>query len=146
MATLETIAGLIAAMADGLSYLMELPEKIKKGVENSDKAPEVWVPKGKPSNQFGGSMFNQGDVKGPYNDVIITKRGDIVPVSPDDNILAFKGGGKDSSQKIDISIDFSGMQLVLQQASPDEARRFAGNMVDALRQQLTSELERKGLK
>jgi len=81
------------------------------------------------------------------DDVIITKRGDIVPVSPDDNIAAFKdsssmfsGGG------VNVSIDFSGMQLLINQATVEEAERFSEKLVDSFRNQLSLELERAGVR
>lgn len=108
------------------------------------------------AKETGGKVL---DFLNPFNDVIITKKGQVVPVSPDDNIVAFKSEtglfdppestaltpGKSSSQKvIKINADFRGMQWILQNGSKEEVERATETMVEAFRRQLVSELDAVG--
>ena len=98
--------------------------------------------------------------KNPFDDVIITKKGQVVPVSPDDNIVAFKDNtnlfdipeptaaltpGEGMTQKVfKINADFSGMQWILQNGTPQEIESATETMVEMFRRQLTSELDKVG--
>ena len=82
-------------------------------------------------------------------DVIITKRGEVIRTSPDDTIMAFKGlggGSERSPAPVNISVDFRGMQLNIQNATREEAERFGEDIVTTFRKQLSLEMERIGVK
>jgi len=88
------------------------------------------------------------------NDAIITKDGKIVQTAPDDNLIATKnnvmlGDMKEkSSGKVislgGITIDFSGMQIILQNGTKEEAANAGNTIVDTIRRTLQQELEAIG--
>lgn len=85
-----------------------------------------------------------GRPTGPQqNDAMITKDGKVTPLSPEDNIFAFKklsgqtGGG---AQIGTINLDFSGMTIQLPAATPEEAEAVGFSIVDTIRTQLNKEL------
>lgn len=96
------------------------------------------------------------------NDALITKRGEVVPLNPNDNVLAFQdklpridsdidhgkiiNRNKVNRNEFNISVDFTGMQVVLQQGTIEQAKVFSESLVSQFRGQLNKELERVGKK
>lgn len=152
METLNLIAGLLEAIADSIEFIMDIPDKIKEALEKEKHAQAVILEK------KNGQYYNANDVWAgtqfgtPINvpnqkvkDAIITKNGQVIQTDPNDNLYAFKGnpaGGKN----IKVDINFPGMQLVIQQATQEEANRFSDVIVNTFRSRLTWELERAGVK
>lgn len=87
--------------------------------------------------------------QGMVDDAIVTNDGKVIPINNQDDIIAYKPGGPIEGafkgRGINVNIDFKGMQIVLQQATPEEAQKFSESLVDNFRATLTRELERGGI-
>lgn len=97
--------------------------------------------------------FNKQNV----DDAIITPDGKVIETNPKDTLVAIKDRktsldglmrsvprDKDN-RSIDIKVDFSGMQIVVQEGGIQEGQDFAIGLVDTMRDALNGEIERFGL-
>lgn len=91
------------------------------------------------------------------NDAIITKNGEIIQTNPKDNLIATQNNISlkdipkndiNNKNKIitlgGIKIDFSGMQIILQKGTKEEAINTGKNIVETIRKTLQQELEAIG--
>ena len=140
----EAIATAVELIAAGIEKVVEGIKWLSKNIGGVlDKVGGVFSGIGK----FGGKAL---DFLNPFDDVIVTKDGKVVPVNPQDNIVAFKEGGPiakgGSGNPVSVNVDFRGMQLLVQNATTEEASRFSETLVEQFRSTLTLELERAGVK
>lgn len=102
-----------------------------------------------------GKFFTGGEQEEKVNDAIITKDGKIIRTSPQDTLIATKqpesilgspattATGKAVTVG-NITVDFSGMQIILKSGSQEEARGVGETIVQTIAEQLNTELERIG--
>lgn len=84
------------------------------------------------------------------DDAIITKKGEVIQTSPEDNILAFKkfpvmespgGGGVTIGE---LRLDFTGMNINVLGEDQEAGKKVGIDIVDIIRQRLNTELVRMG--
>lgn len=102
-----------------------------------------------------GGLF--GSKKKKVDDAIITPDGKVIETNPKDTLVAIKdrktslkGLMQDAprfedSRPIDIKIDFTGMQIVLQEGGVQEGQEVATGIVEEIRDALNAEMEKFGL-
>ena len=122
---------------------IELPLKaiafIYKGIADS-----ITVIKG--AGVAVGDFFTGGGNKKEekVKDAIIKPDGSVVRTDPADYLIATKTPGSITKDGSTFHIDFSGMNINIQQATQEEAVRFGQTIVDQIRMQLNRELESMG--
>jgi hypothetical protein len=138
LTTLETIAGLLTAIADTVEFLTT--GKTPGYIENAN-------PEDIKEDMLNRSLKRWGVVE----DAIITKDGKVIKTNPDDNIIATKTriepGLPETKTGIGgkvINLDFSGMQLIMQGATREETERVGNDLVGIIRNALSGEFEREG--
>ncbi len=77
-------------------------------------------------------------------DAIIKPSGEVIRTDPADYLIATKTPGAIAGAGKTINIDFTGMTLIIQQATREEAVRFGENIVDVIRDRLNRELVESG--
>ena len=182
----DLVASAIEAIGDAIKWITGLGDPIKDIGTGDILAGDIWagVRQGAGNNGTGVSPFS-GDIGAgvgglfqmnkPVDDAIITADGKVVPVNPNDNILAFKESGAlvqnapylggapaitptgiagQSSQSvkapITVNLDMSGTQVYLQNGTQEEAVRVAeimqARLLDGFRKEITMELQRSGVR
>lgn len=138
----KDIESIINNIKEAITFIESSIKSIISGKAFEIKAPDI----GKFFRDF--AKFSTGGfLTEKVQDVIITKKGEVIQTSPEDTIMAFKGlGGERAPAPVNISVDFRGMQLNIQSATREEAERFSEDIVTTFRRQLTLELERTGVK
>ena len=172
----ELIDGAITGIVEGIRWIVENIENIEKGIGIVFKGvnkEKTGIEKGI-GNIFEGvkKTFNNIDIikllqykpfqektgigiktaNKPFDDVIVTNDGKVVPVNNQDDIMSFKPGGPIANVLgrgaggISVSIDFRGMQIIIPEATQAEAQKVGESLVETMRTELTREFERLGMK
>lgn len=136
----EAIATAVDLIAQGIKVIVD---GVKWVINNASGIGDFFGDVGKNLLDFG-SFIN------PFDDVIVTNEGKVVPVNSKDDIVAFKPGGPidqagGGGKAVTVNVDFKGMQIVLPEASQTEAQRVGETLVDSFRQTITREMERAGM-
>ncbi len=93
-----------------------------------------------------GDFFTGEGKEEKVKDAIIKPDGTVIRTDPADYIIATKTPGMAAPGVGTINLDFTGMNINIQRATPEEAVRFGESIVDEIRSQFTKELERMGIK
>ena len=91
-----------------------------------------------------GEFFTGGKKEEKVKDAIIKPDGSIIRTDPADYIIATKTPGAMAPGGNTFNIDFTGMNINIQQATQEEAIRFGENIVDIIRDKVNMELVRSG--
>lgn len=151
LSTFETIEGIIKTIDDTIKSI--------KDVENLLSGKEVSKDFGKTLGEAIQGIYGIFDPtfkahqmleKERVKDVIITPEGKIIKTDPSDYLIATKTPGNlvtnETRGNMNINIDFTGMQIVVQEGTREEAARFSESIVTQLRNAISLEYERTGLK
>jgi phage-related protein len=90
-----------------------------------------------------GDFFSGNKKK--VDDAIIKPDGQVIQTAPEDYIIATKTPGKlTGGKELTVNLDFSGMNINVQEATREEAVRFSESIVDQVRAALNREMEAYG--
>lgn len=169
----EAIATAIELISVGIEKLIEFlrSDAFKGFLEGAGRVAKAFGKMflGASEAVFGKEKFSATRKITTVDDAIIKPDGKVIRTAPNDTLIAtksdvsvnekpksaFKMTPSEANQsfvtrtadtkKIQVSIDFSGMQIVVNEATPEEAQSLGGQIVGIIRQKLAQELEVLGV-
>lgn len=128
-------------IGDFIGKAIQVPlEGIRLALEATSGLIDLWKAAGGAVEDF----FGIGKPKETkVKDAIIKPSGEIIKTDPADYIIATKTPGAMGKGNV-INIDFSGMNIIVQKGSQEEAVRFGESIVDIIRNRVDRELVRSG--